>query len=299
MAYEYEVAFSFAGEDRPIVKSIAELLQARGVSVFYDAYEEAALWGRDLYQHLADVYRNRAKYCVIVASEAYARKVWPKHELASAQARALTENREYILPARLDDTEIPGLLPTTAYVDLRSKTPEQVAELICRKLATNDSSQELPLVQQNRESAVQDELEQMRRELQQLRKAAAGRELQGEAANLLQQAVAPLPKIFLGIFSAPGDQEGAVYREHLAAAFRRGGWSVDSRTAIHALDVVGVQVAYFAGESWEPQVPKPALADQLASALSAAGVEVHVTPTPGRPVEYPVFISVGRKPRAA
>ncbi len=51
-------------------------------------------------------------------SDAYRKKVWTKHERESAQARALDENREYILPAMFDPTiEVPDLLKTTGYAD--------------------------------------------------------------------------------------------------------------------------------------------------------------------------------------
>jgi hypothetical protein len=135
MVASYDVCLSFAGEDRAYVDRVASALRARDVRVFYDKYEEAELWGRDLYQHLDDVYRNRASYCVIFVSAAYAAKLWTKRELASAQARALRENSEYVLPARLDDTDIPGLTPTIGYVDVRLKSPDELAELIARKVA--------------------------------------------------------------------------------------------------------------------------------------------------------------------
>jgi hypothetical protein len=67
-------------------------------------------------------------------SHHYAEKLWTNHERQSAQARAFAEHREYILPARFDDAEIPGILRTTAYVDLRTKSPEALAELIAEKL---------------------------------------------------------------------------------------------------------------------------------------------------------------------
>jgi hypothetical protein len=129
---QVDVCLSFAGENRQYVERVAEALRALGVELFYDRYEQASLWGRDLYQHLDEVYRKRAKFCVVFISEAYSQKLWTKHELRSAQARALEENREYILPVRLDDTELPGVLPTIGYI--RDKSPEELAELINQKL---------------------------------------------------------------------------------------------------------------------------------------------------------------------
>lgn len=131
---EYEVALSFAGEDREYVADVAAELQRAGVKVFYDKYEKASLWGRDLYGHLSDVYSRASEYTVIFISEHYARKLWPNHERRSAQSRALGERREYILPARFDDTEVPGILPTTGYVDLRELSPRELAALLLEKL---------------------------------------------------------------------------------------------------------------------------------------------------------------------
>jgi hypothetical protein len=144
LEHEFDVALSFAGEDRGRAEAMAELLVARNLRVFYDRYEQAALWGKDLYQHLQTVYRDRAKFCVIFTSKHYAEKLWTKHELRQAQARAFSENIEYILPLKLDDTEIPGINPTVGYVDLRLHTIQHVADMLSRKVrGDSDAMDEL------------------------------------------------------------------------------------------------------------------------------------------------------------
>ena len=136
---QYDVALSFAGEDRHHAKRLAELLDACGYSVFYDDFERAQLWGKDLYVDLSSVYRNLARYCVVFMSKHYAQKPWTNHERRSAQARAFEEDREYILPVRIDDTEIPGILPTDGYLDLRSMTIEEIYQALVKKLSGNTS----------------------------------------------------------------------------------------------------------------------------------------------------------------
>lgn len=116
---------------------VSEQLVARGVSVFYDKYEEADLWGKDLYVHLTEVYRAKATYTLMFISSHYKEKVWTNHERRAAQSTAIEESSEYILPARFDDTEIPGILPTTGFIDLRQNSPAQVATLILQKLGRN------------------------------------------------------------------------------------------------------------------------------------------------------------------
>jgi hypothetical protein len=131
---EYDVCLSFAGEDRGYVARVASRLRAMGLRTFYDEYEQASLWGKDLYEHLNDVYKNAARYCILFISKRYAKKLWTTHERKAAQARAFSENREYILPARFDDTPLPGLMPTVGYVDLRSFSAPQFAKLVFDKV---------------------------------------------------------------------------------------------------------------------------------------------------------------------
>jgi hypothetical protein len=133
---KYHVAFSFAGEDREYVEKIAAQLTSDGVNVFYDKYEEVDLWGKDLYTHLKDVYEKRALFTVMFISEHYKDKLWTNHERKAAQARAFAESdKEYVLPAFFDKViEVPGLTGTTGYISLAKKTPEQVANLIVKKL---------------------------------------------------------------------------------------------------------------------------------------------------------------------
>jgi hypothetical protein len=134
---EFDIALSFAGEDRIYVDQVARLLRDRGIRVFYDLFEEADLWGKDLYTYLIDLYQNRAKFTVMFISVAYRKKRWANHERQAAQARAFQESQEYILPARFDDTDIPGVLPTTGYVSLQNRSPDQLVSLITRKLVSS------------------------------------------------------------------------------------------------------------------------------------------------------------------
>jgi TIR domain len=131
---KYDVVLSFAGEDRKYAEELAEALVKREITVFYDGYEKAKLWGKNLYNYLSDIYQNQARYCVMFLSEHYAEKVWTNHEREAAQARAFKENMEYILPVRLDSTEIPGILPTIAYLNWSDESPERISDYIVAKL---------------------------------------------------------------------------------------------------------------------------------------------------------------------
>ena len=68
--YQYDAALSFAGEDRELVESIASHLVDCEVRVFYDEFFKHELWGKDLFQHLASIYRDKAKFCLVFVSNA-------------------------------------------------------------------------------------------------------------------------------------------------------------------------------------------------------------------------------------
>lgn len=144
VSYEYDVCLSFAGEQRDYVEAVARELRGAGIRVFYDDFERVSLWGRDLYDHLDWIYRSAARYCVLFVSADYARKVWTGHERRSAQARALEENSEYVLPARFDDTEVPGLRSTIGYVDLTTIDPPELARRVRQKLGVGEHRNFLP-----------------------------------------------------------------------------------------------------------------------------------------------------------
>lgn len=130
----YDIVMSFAGENRNYVEQVVEVLAARGVDSFYDVYEEVTLWGKDLVAHFDSIYRKQGRYCVMFISRHYAEKVWTRYECRVALARALEQRAEYVLPARFDKTDIPGLPPTIGYLDLTTLTPHDLAERILQKL---------------------------------------------------------------------------------------------------------------------------------------------------------------------
>lgn len=139
--FEFDVALSFAGEQREYVKKVAACLHSKGIKVFFDEYED--LWGEDMYLHFDDIFQNKAKYAVVFASKEYARKLWPSHELKSIFARAVSQNEAYMLPVRFDDTVIPGIRSTIKYEDARKISPEELCQKILRKLNKNPLTEEI------------------------------------------------------------------------------------------------------------------------------------------------------------
>lgn len=139
MKYNYDVALSFAGEDRSYVEKIYMLLKERQIRVFYDNDKRSQLWGEDLPELLDQIYRKDTKFCIVFCSQNYPKKKWTILESKSYKAAQIETGRyDYILPLVMDDTEIPGILKTQGYLDARKLSPEEIVDAFIIKLEEFD-----------------------------------------------------------------------------------------------------------------------------------------------------------------
>ena len=137
MSYELDFAISFSGECRTQAEELAELLRAKGALVFYDNFFRAHLLGKRLDQEFSQVFGYEARFFVPFVSAAYTQKQWPQYEWGIAKREAEKRREEFILPLRVDDSPLVGLLDTVSYLDLRSTGLEEVADLLFQKLESS------------------------------------------------------------------------------------------------------------------------------------------------------------------
>lgn len=130
----YEVALSFAGAQRDYAEAVARALQARGIAVFYDEFEQVELWGTDLVETFHEVFSERARRVVMFISRDYVERAWPRHERRSILSQAIQKDAGYVLPVRFDDTPVPGLPDSISYEDAKKRSPAELAALIAEKI---------------------------------------------------------------------------------------------------------------------------------------------------------------------
>lgn len=138
----FDVAFSLAHEQHQYVDAVFKELNeiASYLNVFYyrDEGQEIRLWGRNMVEYLQAVYRDQSDHVIIFVSSDYLRKRWARHEWRSVQEAILDREEKYLLPARFDNTKLPGLHETIHYVDLSKKTAKTFAKMIVRKISSNN-----------------------------------------------------------------------------------------------------------------------------------------------------------------
>ncbi len=139
------VAFSFSGKYRDLVRPIAEAVEQRlgRGRVFYDEWFRDWLPGGPGDLKLQEIYQTKAEVVVVGVAGEYGSSAWPVAEWDAIRARYLRlrvhpDKKEVnrILPLRVGDGDLPGLLETTIYDEARGENPKAVADRIVNRLRT-------------------------------------------------------------------------------------------------------------------------------------------------------------------
>ncbi len=134
MNKRYDVALSFAGEQRDYIEVIANFLLSSGMSVYYDIHSKNAHWGQSLTEITEYIYAEKSNYVVLFISKDYCSKKWPRLE-AEHSMKAMSENQVKILPVRFDDSILPGLDQDIQYLKVRDyPTSQLLAKEMAEKL---------------------------------------------------------------------------------------------------------------------------------------------------------------------
>lgn len=137
--YDFDVAVTFAGEDRAFVDEVVALVKEAGFSVFYDEDAKVEMWGEDLTEYFPDIYERRSRFAVMFVSVHYASKPWTRLERRSVLVRAMQSSTPYLLPVRLDSTELPGIRSAVAYLNGQAEGAEGVARAVTAKLGSSQA----------------------------------------------------------------------------------------------------------------------------------------------------------------
>ncbi|WP_435825980.1 TIR domain-containing protein [Micromonospora zamorensis] len=131
---QYDFAISFASPQRDYARALALKLQQFGASVFFDSFEAESLWGANLIDRFTEVYREGSRLCIMIVSQEYIRRAWPRLERQSAQSRAMESDKEFILPIRVEQVDVPGLIRTVGYLDADQHDLDSIATMAMSKL---------------------------------------------------------------------------------------------------------------------------------------------------------------------
>ncbi|MFA4956869.1 MAG: TIR domain-containing protein [Candidatus Methanoperedens sp.] len=135
----FDVALSFPGEHRNLVKTVADILakQLDRERVFFCDYYEAELARTDLDTYLQEIYHDQTELVVVFLCAEYKQKEWCGLELRAVRDMLKQKKTTEIMFLRLDNTDIPGLFSIDGYIDAKGRKPAELADLIVQRLTLN------------------------------------------------------------------------------------------------------------------------------------------------------------------
>ena len=119
----YDIGISFAGSDRPTGLYLANRLQKMGFKVFFDEFEQGALWGSNVHDRLGAVFGNGTRGVIVLLSQDYLTRVWPR--LEHAAIRNGKARRVWVL--RVDGSLVEFDFPVSGYFGDMNELVDAVA----------------------------------------------------------------------------------------------------------------------------------------------------------------------------
>lgn len=142
----YDLAFSFAGEQREYVEAAKVACEKLGLRVFYDRDMSIQWWGKNVIREQRKVYGSQTRFFVPFISTEYLAKPIPSDEFSAAMMTAVKQGDGYILPVLMGDVRVPPdlLHPHIQYLRADNFTPEQLAERLQRRVHGAESQGQQP-----------------------------------------------------------------------------------------------------------------------------------------------------------
>ncbi len=133
----FDVAFSFPGEVRGYVQSIAsEVERALGPDTyFYDNNYKAQLARPSLDTLLQDIYGRRSRLIVVFLCEKYQEKEWCGIEFRSIKEILMERDHKKIMFVKMDEGKVEGVFKTDGYIDGRHHSPQELASFIQERVS--------------------------------------------------------------------------------------------------------------------------------------------------------------------
>jgi len=105
-SHTFDIAISFAGENRDLAEEIAMTLRILDFEVFYDRlYEDNYLgssWGKEFER----IFTTDSKFIVCILDEHHKRKIWPTFERECFSEKVQSNE---VIPIFLDETKFVGI----------------------------------------------------------------------------------------------------------------------------------------------------------------------------------------------
>ena len=142
---KYDIAVSYASEQRTYIERFVKRLMSNGLMVYYDRNEKTKMVGKILDQELHRIYIDEAINCALFLSNEYINKPITKYESQIILSQSLYK-AEYMYIFKFDESlTIPGLNRNFVYSSIKEyPEPEQYADFMYEVIRGKTPSCDVP-----------------------------------------------------------------------------------------------------------------------------------------------------------
>ena len=132
--FRFDIALSYASQQRSIVSEVSRSLTQRHVRVMYDVDQSHVLLASNLLAKLPKTFAIESEWCAAFFSSDYFASEWTKIEFESVM-KEIERGREMLIPIMLSETELPQAVRSLCYSDAKALKPAEIADRILKYIA--------------------------------------------------------------------------------------------------------------------------------------------------------------------
>lgn len=121
---KYDIAISYASENRDYVARVVRILELEGFSVFFAEQNQEMLTASNLLETLYPIYKWDSLFIAAFISESYLKKDYTMQEASIALTRSREERRNCLIPICFGNARLPDLNPDIVYLSGEKKESE-------------------------------------------------------------------------------------------------------------------------------------------------------------------------------
>lgn len=130
---QIEVAFSFSGAQRELVRQVKNYLAEHEIDAFMDECYTVTIWGENLEKVFSHIYSGKAKYYVVFVSKQYTESENTFFEFSTFLKEVHKDGGSQILPVYLDDTQL-KFISSIGALDARHLNYQEIGNYIISKI---------------------------------------------------------------------------------------------------------------------------------------------------------------------
>ena len=128
--HKYDLALSYASEQKDYVSSVYKLLKLKGLSVYFASAYQEELTGIDMTEEFYSIFHDQCLFIAAFVSNDYLQKKRPMAEAAIGQMRSREERRNCLIPVYWGDARLPDFDPEINFL-----SADKPAEMVAHYLA--------------------------------------------------------------------------------------------------------------------------------------------------------------------